>query len=168
MMNHLKKILFVLFVGFGAVAFGQNEELLSSVPEKAEEYKATEANVIATVNWLDRTAIGTETDKRKEQSAYLIAWISGSPTVTLELNAYIMDYTKKNSDLLISFMGGWTKYALENDYSKDAVQGNLAGIRSMIAVYTAGGDIKKDKSMQALVDIDKSGELEDWVKKQID
>ena len=63
-------------------------------------------------------------------------------------------------------MGGWTKYVLENDYSEDAFQGNLAGIKSMIKVYKAG-NLKKDKKMQSLVDLDAQGKLEDWLKEKL-
>lgn len=163
-MNHLKTALLTLFISFGTTLIAQ--ELLSSVPKKAEEYKATEPNAIATINWLESTPVNEQAEKRKEQSAYFIAWVSGSPTVTISLNAYILDYTKKNNDLLVVFMGGWTKYVLENEYSKDEFQGNLAGIRSMIKLYKTGS-LKKDKKMQELVDLDAEGKLEDWLKQNL-
>lgn len=163
-MNHLKAIILVFFIGIGSYTDAQ--ESLSTVPKKAEEYQPTEQNAIATINWLENTPIGTETDKRKEQSKLLIEWLMGSPTVTIQLDAYIMDYCEKNTELFTLFMGGWAKYALENSYSKDALQGNLAGIRSMIKVYKAGG-LKKDKKVQELVDLDASGKLEDWLKKKL-
>lgn len=163
-MNHLKTALLVLFVAFGAQIYSQ--DLLTAVPKKAEEYKPTEPNVIATINWLETTPVTSETDKRKQQSKLLMEWIMGSPTVTVALNGYIMDYCEKNNELFTMFMGGWTRYCLENDYSKDELQGNLAGIRSMIKVYKAGG-LKKDKKMQELVDLDASGKLEEWVKTKI-
>ena len=64
-------------------------------------------------------------------------------------------------------MGGWTKYCLENNYSKDNLKGNLAGIRSAIKVYKLGVGLKKDKEMQKLIDLEDKGELEKWVNDQL-
>jgi len=100
------------------------------------------------------------------QNALLVAWLTNSPTVTLEINADVLDFTKKNPDLLILFMGGWTRYALQNNYSKDNVQGSIAGIRSAIKVYKTGL-LKKDKEMQKLVELDEKGGLEEYVRKKL-
>lgn len=60
-------------------------------------------------------------------------------------------------------MGGWTKYSLENNYSKDNVQGSLAGLKSVIKVYK-NLSLKKDKEVEKLIELDNNGELENWVK----
>ncbi len=93
----------------------------------------------------------------------LLAWLTNSPTVTLELNADVLTFTKKNPDLIIIFMGGWTKYSLENNYSSDNIQGSLAGLKSVIKVYK-NLSLKKDKEVENLIELDNNGELENWVK----
>jgi hypothetical protein len=65
------------------------------------------------------------------------------------------------------FAGGWTKYVLQNAYSKDQMQGSLAGIRSAIQVYKSGNGLKKDKEMEKLIALDEKGGLEDWLKAQL-
>ncbi len=163
-MNHLKTAFIVICIGLSSFASAQ--DLLTGVPKKAEDYKATEPQVIATINWLEATPVTEQTDKRKQQSSLLVQWLMGSPSVTIELNAYIMDYCEKNTELLTAFMGGWTKYVLENNYSKDVFQGNLAGLKSLIKVYKAGG-LKKDKKVQSLIKMEDEGKLEDWLKEQL-
>ena len=70
-MNHLKTAICILFISFGT--FLNAQELLSSVPKKAEDYKATEGKAIATINWLENTPTNTEVEKRKEQSGLFIS-----------------------------------------------------------------------------------------------
>ena len=147
-------------------AFSQNQELLEELPSTKEEFIASEKKVLATIDWIENTPINQEVEKRKQQNALLIGWITNSPTVTLELNADILDFTKKNSDLLIVFMAGWTRYSLQNNYSKDNVLGSTAGLKSAIKVYKTGL-LKKDKEMQKLVDLDEKGELEESVRKKL-
>lgn len=162
------KAFFLLFIAtiFYSVAFGQNQ-LLDGVPQTKEEFISSEKKVIATINWLETTPLNQEPEKRKMQNALLIAWLTNSPTVTLEINADILTFTKKNNDLLVFFMGGWTRYCLENNYSTDAVKGNLAGIRSAMNVYKTGIAIKKDKAMDKLIEMENKGELEKWVSERL-
>jgi hypothetical protein len=165
-MNRLKLGIATLFIAFAWTISAQESQLLSEIPKGKEAFKASEPKVLATIEWLETTPIGEQEDMRKLQAALLLGWVSDSPTVTLTLNGYILDYVKKNEELLPIFIGGWTKYSLENEYSSDPVQCNLAGVRSMIKVYKAG-KLKKDKNLQELVDLDAAGKLEAWINEKI-
>lgn len=161
-MKNLNLLLFVLSAFF---TFSQ-AELLTKMPNSPEEFKASEKKVLATIDWLESTPINEQRDKRDFQNAALITWITNSPTVTVEVNADILTFIKKNPDLLVIFMGGWTRYSLQNNYSKDVVEGTIAGLKSAIKVYKTGL-LKKDKAMQAYVDMDDKGELESYVKSKL-
>lgn len=161
-MLKFKTLLLLLLLVAGANVFAQNQELLDGLPSTKEEFIASEKKVLATIDWLENTPIDQEPEKRKLQNAHLVGWITNSPTVTLEINADVLPFTKKNAELLIIFLGGWARYSLQNNYSSDRVMGTIAGIRSAIKVYKTGL-LKKDKEMQKLVDMDEKGELETWV-----
>jgi hypothetical protein len=159
---HTVAILLLTLCSF--TAFAQGGELLSDLPTTREEFIASEKKVLATIDWLENTPIGTEVQKRKVQSALLLGWDINSPTVTIEFNTDLtMDFSKKNPDLMIVFMGGWTRYALQNGYSQDILQGTLAGLRSAIKVYKTGL-LKKDKNMEKIVALEEKGELEATVR----
>ena len=142
------------------------QQLLTELPVTKEQFIASEPNVLATIDWLENTPFNQEQDKRKQLNATFIAWLTNAPTVTLEINADVLTFTKKNPDLLVIFMGGWTRYALQNNYSKDITAGTIAGIRSAVKVYKTGL-FKKDKELQSLVDLEEKGELENWVKNKL-
>lgn len=164
-MNHLKTLLFMLFFVSGLQLAAQDAEPLMKLPKK-KEFKASEPNFIASVNWIENTPFDEEPEMHAHQYAMIVGWMSDSPTVTITLNGYLLGYTKVNKELLSFFMGGWGKYALENDYSKDELKGNLAGLQSMINIYKTG-KMKSDDAMQELVDLEAKGELEEWVKEKI-
>lgn len=161
----MKNINLLLFVLSAFFTFSQ-AELLTKMPNSPEEFKASEKKVLATIDWLESTPINEQRDKRDFQNAALLTWITNSPTVTVEVNADILTFIKKNPDLLVIFMGGWTRYSLQNNYSKDVVEGTIAGLKSAIKVYKTGL-LKKDKAMQAYVDMDDKGELESYVKSKL-
>jgi hypothetical protein len=140
-----------------------SQELLNDLPTTKEEFVASEQKILATIEWLEITPFDKDVEKRTNQKALLVAWLTNSPTVTLEVNADVLTFTKKNPDLMITFMGGWTKYSLQNNYSSDNIQGSLAGIKSAIKVYK-NLSLKKDKEVEKLIELESKGELENWVK----
>ncbi len=138
--------------------------------DNLESYKNYEQNVLQGINWLEDTKIDQQLEKRKETSAFLLRWITGTPIFSIGLQAFQVELTEKNSDLLISFLGGWTKFALENPTEKDnLVLANMAGILSIIKVYSFNKEngIKKDKKIERLIDLSQI-ELEKWIKNQLE
>jgi hypothetical protein len=167
---NLKKVfpLFLIMFFIAATSFSQDNALLDSIPTTKEGFIKTEPAVINTINWLENTPINKETDKRKQLYSKFLAWLTNSPTVTVDVDAKTAPFTKKNPDLLFIFMGGWTKYTLQNNYSKDAVKCNVAGIKSSIKVYQMGNGLKKDKEMEKIIEIDSKNELDAWVASQLE
>jgi len=163
---HLLLIAGVLILSFGAMA--QADSLLHNpLPKTKEEFTASEPSVIRTVNFLESTPIDKHGEAWKGQAALFMAWLTNSPQVTIEVDAKTTRMAQRNPELLIVFMGGWTRYVLQNGYSKDRVQGIVAGLRSTIKAYKMGNGFRKDKEMEKLVKLDESNGLEDWVKEQL-
>src|SRR3982750_2044131 len=76
--------------------------------EKKEDYTVYEKDVIAAAKWLEATQVGKETEKRQKVNTFLLIWITGSPTVSLEINKFALDLTDKNPQLNMMFMAGFT------------------------------------------------------------
>lgn len=92
-----------------------------------------------------KTPLDKEKSKRQDANAFLVKWISGSPSVTIELREDLMVFMKKNPDLLSIYLGGYTKYALQNKDSEDKVAPNVAALRAVIEVYNKGIEVKKTR-----------------------
>lgn len=143
--------------------YSQDTNWLDPLPATKEEFIKREPEVIKVIDWLENTPLDQEAVKRKRMNALLVGWLANSPTVTVELDSKIAPMSKKNPGLLPVFLGGWIKYALQNNYSKDAVKCNLAGIKSVVKVYKTGKGIKKDKDIEKLVALEEKDELEAWI-----
>jgi hypothetical protein len=140
----------------------------NAVLEKAEDYEKYEKDVIACAKWLESTPLDEQKDKRKQVNYFLTKWITGSPTVTIELNSNIIEWNKSNPELLSVFMAGWTKFMLEHkEMNKDMVRGNVEGLRSVLKVYKLGKGVKKDKKLEKLIALESKGKLENWVEDQL-
>ena len=137
-------------------------------PSTKEEFLKSEPDFIKASNWLESTAIDKESYSRKKTNAWVIVWITNSPTVTVNMHANVLKPFDKNPDLLAVFMAGYARYVIENNYDKDDFNGNLAGIKSAIKCANLGGDLKKDKNLASLIDSEKSGKLEEWLKNALE
>ncbi|HLP11515.1 MAG TPA: hypothetical protein VK177_06240 [Flavobacteriales bacterium] len=140
---------------------------LATLPKTDEDFKKSEQKFLTLLKWIEDTPMDKETDKRTQVYAYLTAWEINSPTVTISVNSTFIDFHKKNSALLIYFMGGWSRYCLENNYSKDLVKSNLAGLRCALGVYNKGIGFKQDKFMDKIKKMEDAGELEAWVTEEV-
>lgn len=140
------------------------EPPVNAVLEKKDDYLKYEADIINAARWLEATPIGAQKEKRVQVNMFFTVWLTGSPTVTIEINSWVMKLTDKNPDLLVVFLSGYARYVLENQYSNDAAKANEAGVKSMINNYQLGGDVKKNKTLQKAVDADKAGNLTTWMK----
>ena len=161
-MNKIKMLICLLFVSASLLA--QNVDIPSDLKlENAEDYKKTEHLVLNSTEWLLKTPISKNPSKRKEINAFLMKWMSGSPTVSIELVSGIVPLDC--ADCLMSFMSGWTKYSLENDYSKDKVECAVAGAENAIEFYKKNkSELGKNSDMEKLMKQQKKGKLKKYIK----
>ncbi len=151
----------LLFVSTSLLA--QNVGIPSDLKlENAENYKETEQLVLNSTEWLLKTPISENPNKRKEINAFLMKWMSGSPTVSIELVSGIVPLDC--ADCLMSFMSGWAKHSLENDYSKDKVECAVAGAENAIEFYKKNkSELGKNSDMEKLMKQQKKGKLKKYI-----
>lgn len=145
-------------------SFSQQFELPQNIQlQQKEDYAKYEQDIINAANWYEATPIGTDDDKRKAVGAFIVQWISGSPTVSISMNAnFLMKYGGKNPELLVAFMAGYTRYVLQN-HDTSQLKGTTAGIQSVITLYKLGGKAKKEKNLPDAIKAMDEGKLEEWV-----
>jgi hypothetical protein len=133
-----------------------------------EDYAKYEPDIIRGARWLESNPLGQQVEKRAEVSRFLLRWLTGSPTVSIELNPFVKDLTSKNPDFLIVFMAGYARWVLENQYSGDRIKAFTAGTKSVLNLFTLGGDVKNNKWILKAQEADSQAKLEDWVKENMD
>jgi hypothetical protein len=159
--------LFAVLLFISLPAQSQDFEVPESVPSTKEDFIKSEKDVINAAKWLESTPIGQQMAKRKAINAWVINWIINSPTVTVNLKMPVVKLFDKNPELNAVYMAAYSRFCLENNYSKDEVKANVAAIKAVINCYNLGGDVKKNKALTAVMDKDKEGKLEEWVTENI-
>ena len=170
-MKNIKFISITVLLLTTQMIFAQDFEIPKNIKLKQEsDYMKYEDDVLNGINWLENTSIQEQITKRENTSAFVLKWIMGTPTISIGLQAFQIDLTKKNPELLTSFLGGWTKFAIENPSEKeDAIKANIEGFKSLIKVYSAnlGKGMKKDNKIEKLIKLSPE-ELKEWVRKEVE
>lgn len=160
-MNAFKTLVILLFLSTSLTA--QEVAIPKDLKlDNADDYKKTEQLVINASNWLLKTPILENPDKRKEINAFLMKWMTGSPTVSIELVSGIVPLDC--GECLMLFLSGWTTFSLENDYSKNKIDGAVAGAENTIAFYEKNKSaLGKNSDMEKLIKQKKKGKLKSYI-----
>lgn len=133
-----------------------------------EDYVKYEGEVLKSIDWLLTTPIKDQADKRKEVNTFLMTWLTGTKTVSVEIKTEIVNFMDPNPDLLMIFLCGWTQYSIETGDNKNKILGTQKGIEAVIDFYTKNNaDMKKDANVEKYIKMQKKGTLEDFITKNI-
>ncbi|MDW3652778.1 MAG: hypothetical protein R8P61_37210 [Bacteroidia bacterium] len=160
-------ILFVLsFLGIQLSA--QTFELPKKYKlESKSDYGKYEQEVINAVDWLINTPINLDKEKRTEVNAFLLKWLTGSPSVSIGIDPNIVTFTDCG-DCLMIFMGGWAKYVLETKDNTDKVKANLAGLESVITFYQKQkAELGDNKAVEKYIKLKGKDKLHKFVESKI-
>jgi len=131
-----------------------------------DDYSKYEKDVLNGIDWLLKTPVNLQTDKRKDVNTFLLKWVIGSPYLTIDIKTEVVSFMKPNADLLTIYMCGWAKYSLETKDYNNKIKGSQKGIEAVIEFYIKNKEnLKKDKNVEKYIKLKEEGKLEDYISK---
>ena len=170
-MKTIKTISFAFIIAFFSTSLAAQEfQVPQNVTLQNEsDFKNYESDVVNAVTWLENTPVNQQSAKRKEVNTFLLQWMTGTPTISIDLGEFQTGLTADNPDLLVMYLAGWSKFAIENPAEKDnKLMCNLAAVKSVLNLYSNNLDkgISKNKKIEKLLKMDES-KLQAYVQKEI-
>ncbi|CAM3383279.1 hypothetical protein [Aequorivita lipolytica] len=170
-MKIIKTIAFILLVTTANTALIAQEFQVPKnvILNNGQDYKNYETDVVNAVTWLENTPLNQQSAKRKQVNGFLLQWITGVPDITIDLGEFQTGLTIDIPDLLVAYLGGWIKYAIENPSEKsNKLMGNLAGVKCVLKIYSenVGKGITKSRKLEKLLKLDETALLA-YVQKEI-
>lgn len=174
----MKKILFLLFlvlhvynmsaqttVGDTITYKGENGYVANdTIQDWSFDYQSLEPQVKADIDWLSYTPLDVNENVRDDKNNFVLMWMSGVPYMKMNLDDRIVTFLGAEPWLIMSYMTGWTKYFLENNYSQNEIQLSIAGVKSVINFYQRNRrHFQKNKEVEAYIKLNKSGKLEEHI-----
>lgn len=99
------------------------------------DYKKYEPQVLEAIDWYLWRSLAFDKNERSQVKEFFMKWIAGSPTVTVAIDGNVVSFMNTSPELLMPFLMGWTKYSLDNNYSKNNIKCCIAAIRATTKFY---------------------------------
>jgi hypothetical protein len=156
----------VIFFVFVTSLNAQNFEVpvMDDKPTSQAEYEKMEPSILRCIEFLNTTPLSIDAENHTTANAYFMLWLTGTQKVNVVVDGYVLNYAEKNPELLMAFMTGWSKLALEKG-EKDNFKLAFAGMMNLVNRYKNNVPFfKKDKKLKKLAELSDKGELEAWLK----
>jgi len=162
----IKALLFSLFLVGTLAAVGQKK---FEVPENYElntaaDYAKYENAIVGAAKWLEDTDLDKELDKRQKVNAFVLKWIAGSPSVTIELSESIGKLCGKNEELFGVYLSAYSRSVLENKKTSTKFLATKASLQAIIRVYKKGIAITKNREMDKLVKMADDNKIDEFIR----
>src|ERR1700744_4856619 len=100
----MRKLFFAFIVCLFALNFEANAQS-APVPDNyviktKDDCAKYQDDVLKTIDWLQNASWSEPLDNRKPANAFVLAWISASPDVTVTIESPLVKLTSKNPELL--------------------------------------------------------------------
>ena len=117
-----------------------------------EDYAKYESTMIDASKWLESTDFDKDDEKRKRINDFVVKWVSGSPTVTINLDEPLAKLTEKNPDLLAIYIARYSRYMIENKTAPSNFYATKAALTAVSKAYKKGIDVSRSKLIEKLGD----------------
>lgn len=170
----MKKSIFIFALLFiSLIGSAQTNKIPKyNVPEEyslllAEDYNKYQPQILETIDWYLWRSMGLDNDKRQTAATFFMKWLTGTPTVTVDIDPKIVNFMDINPQLLLPFSMGWTKYSIENN-STGRIKACMAGIEVIVDYYNANrAFMNKDKNIEKYEKLIKNNKLENYISKNL-
>ena len=162
-------ILTLLLLTFSTGLFSQDFEVPANYKlESAGDFSFYEQDIINCVNWMTSTPLIEQGSLRTDASIFLVEWLKGNPFMTVKPKKEIVTFANSSPNLVLIFMGGWARYAIEKHDFKNKLAGNVAGIETVIDFYTLNRkDLGRDKNVEKYIKMRENETLIDFIQKNL-
>jgi hypothetical protein len=158
----------VLFLFLFTLNFSQDFDFTKSYElNSKEDYSLLQKDFLLGLNYLENNPFDEDTEKRAFVGAFLLKWMTGSPTVSISLEAFVMTLTKENPQFLIIYLANMARYVIENPELDDTFAANMAGVMGVLNIYKKDEGVKSDDVLDDLVELEEDDELADWLKEKL-
>jgi hypothetical protein len=117
--------------------------------------------------WLINTPLDEHLDKRNEVNAFVMLWLSGSPTITVEIDSKATPFIHDDETLIFPFIHGMALYQLGHPACDNKAKLHAEGLRVVNKANKQSKCVKSTKTLKAISKAAKRNNLaqlaEDWL-----
>lgn len=127
-----------------------------------EDYARYEDDIIKAAEWLAETDLDKEVKMRQLAGKFVMEWMAGTPTVTIELNEPLVKVFDENPSFMAIFFANGAAWVLRNPGTSKAATVK-AGLLPLVKVYQKNIAVKETAAMKELVEAFEKNSLDELV-----
>jgi hypothetical protein len=156
-------LIFILTTSLTATAQTNFEPPQKIELKTKDDYAKYETTIVEAAKWLEATDLDKEADKRKQVNTFVLEWVSGSPTINIDITEQLAKIYGKNVQFIAIYMSSYSADFIENKTSATKFTATKAGLISMMNVYKKGIDISRSKEMEKLIKLTSENKLDEYI-----
>ncbi|MBK7308861.1 MAG: hypothetical protein IPI88_18850 [Chitinophagaceae bacterium] len=161
-----RKIFFALFLIIISVTYSVAQTNLPNVAKA--DLSESETQVLNSANWIITTGLTVDLEKRKPANGIVLKWYIDTITLNIKLVEKLSAIYGANSDLLMMFFAGYSKFYLENKKTATNSAATKAGLISLLNVYKRGIGVTKGQELEKLVALADADKIDYYIKNNFD
>lgn len=115
--------------------------------------------VIPTIDWLQSTAIDTNSNLRTRHNNFLMYWLQKNEQVVVHMPEYLLRFQNASRELYFIYSGGWIKHALQTGDSS-RVNNGTAATKAVLDFYKNDMGVPQNDYLDHLVEIEQENKLQ--------
>lgn len=162
----MRRLVFILTLCFFPIfGFSQPDVPEEYRLETAADYETLKPVIIQSLKWLLKTPLEEEINLRAKHSAFVLIWLSGNPTVLINIDSNAMPFMETHENLFYTFMQGMALYQIDHPEITDPVKLHTYGMKSVAKMVERSHKIDMDSSLRKIMKAYRKNELKSYTEK---
>jgi len=132
--------------------------------ETGADYEKDRDLVKKTLRWLCQTPLAVDVQQRSLANAFVLEWLTGVPSVTIEIKTENLPFYKSNPDLLFTFIHGMALYKMDHEDEKNEVTLYCKGFETVSSLALQSKELSKEHDLKPLLKATRKQKLREYVK----
>jgi hypothetical protein len=168
MFNKFILVLMLLLATTSSMAQeGRKPEISDTIQWRTTaEYERDRELIIKCLRWLCTAPMGQDVIYRSEANAFVLRWLAGSPSVIIEIDETIFDFTEENDEMLFSVIHAMalTTMTKKKDMEKEKLA--VETLRIVCELVESSEKYSADKKLKAALKAYRRDKLVEYVRER--
>lgn len=169
MFNRLVLVLSLLLTtALSEAQDGRKPEISDTIQwREASDYERDRELIVKCLRWLCTAPMGQDVVYRSEANVFVLRWLAGSPSVLIEIDENIFDFTEGNDDILFSVIHAMALTTMTKKKELDKEKLAVETLRIVCELVESSEKYSADKKLKAALKAYRRDKLEDYVKERV-
>lgn len=131
------------------------------------DYLENQEFAMEAIDWLINSPIDSTEYSRSEYNAFCMEWLSGHPTIKVELESEILPFAEHYPDLFYIHSLAAARYLALNP-SSSKLEYNMEGLKAVCKSVKMSKGLVQNKALADIVKLNDENRLEGWVTSQLE